>query len=122
MKLIIAGGRDIALTVNEIAEDLNNSLPNWKTDLTEIVSGGAKGVDASGEKFAKSVGLPIKRFKADWNKHGKAAGPIRNKQMAEYGDLLLLCWDEKSKGSASMKREAEKAGLRIMEMIRRRVV
>ena len=40
-----------------------------------------------------SKGMKHVRFDTDWNKHGRAAGPIRNKQMAEYGDALLIIWD-----------------------------
>lgn len=56
-------------------------------------------------------------FPADWDAHGKAAGPIRNREMAQYGDALLLIWDGKSRGSASMLKEARSAKLPIMQVI-----
>lgn len=49
--------------------------------------------------------LKLTKFPADWDKFGKAAGHIRNKQMAEEADALLLIWDGESKGSANMKKE-----------------
>lgn len=54
--------------------------------------------------------------KADWDAHGKAAGPIRNRKMAQEADALLLLWDGKSKGSASMLAEAKRTGLQIVSL------
>ena len=59
----------------------------------------------------------MKAFPADWQKHGRKAGPLRNMEMAINADALVLVWDGKSAGSASMKREAERAGLLIFELI-----
>ena len=56
-------------------------------------------------------------FDADWETHGKAAGPIRNAQMAKYADALLLIWDWKSKGSANMKQEMFKLNKPVYEVI-----
>lgn len=121
MKLIIAGSRTLepcpTFIMNAI-QMLNVPI----SDITEIevVSGGAKGVDQAGENFADDyflVPLRVARFPADWNVHGKAAGPIRNKQMAEYADALLLIWDGESRGSISMKNEMMKLGKPIYEII-----
>ena len=89
MKLIIAGSRDIEVTTAQIQEyvDASGFFPSC------IVSGKARGVDSCGEYWAKGKNLPIMPFPADWDKHGKAAGPIRNKHMADVGDALLLIWD-----------------------------
>lgn len=105
-KTIIAGGRDYQLTQEDIA---------WLDTLqiSEVVSGGALGADAGGEQWARSKGLPITRFPADWRTHGKAAGPLRNKKMAVYAETCVLfpggCRTE------SMRREAKRANLRILE-------
>jgi len=114
MRLIIAGSRSIALRGMALYH-LSNFFPN----PDEIVSGGAKGVDTYADYYAKTIGKPFKLFKADWDTHGKAAGPIRNKQMAEYSDALLLIWDGKSKGSASMKKEMLKLKKPVYEVILR---
>ena len=53
-------------------------------DYVEIISGHCAGADICGEKFANQYGYPLKVFEADWDTHGKAAGPIRNRQMAKY--------------------------------------
>jgi hypothetical protein len=77
-----------------------------------ILSGGAKGADSLGEKWARENEISCKVFPADWDKHGKAAGPIRNKQMAEYADALILFWDGKSRGSKHMLDTAKELGLK----------
>ena len=59
-------------------------------NISEVVSGGASGADHGGEVFAKSNDIPIKVFRAEWNAYGRAAGPIRNRKMAEYADMLVL--------------------------------
>jgi len=84
-----------------------------KFEITEVVSGGASGVDALGERYAKENGIPLRIFPADWDKHGNAAGPIRNKQMADYADALIALWDGQSKGTASMVSLAKLRGLKI---------
>src|SRR5690606_4428366 len=95
-------------------EQISKILP--KENLI-IVSGAARGGDRLGENWAKENGVEVKQFPAEWDKHGKSAGMIRNKQMAEYATELLLIWDGESKGSAHMKKEAEKRGLKITEII-----
>jgi hypothetical protein len=85
--------------------------------ITEIVCGGAQGVDSEGQHWASHMSVPVKMFFPDWNTHGKAAGPIRNRQMAEYGDVLLLIWDGQSRGSLSMKNEMEKLGKPVYQVV-----
>ena len=99
MKLIIAGSRTLQASVEELCALLGhfNLMP------TEIVSGTAKGIDQCGEVLAKTVGVELKKFPADWDQYGKVAGFKRNSQMAIYSDALLLIWDGESKGSAHMK-------------------
>ena len=85
-----------------------------------VLSGAAKGADRCGECWASKSGIPIIRFHADWNKHGKAAGPLRNNQMAEYAKdsgVLFLFWDGKSPGSRSMLQAAQKHGITVHQFI-----
>lgn len=114
MKVIIAGSRTIRLSVRDIHQIVLDS----KFDVTSIVNGGCRsGIDFDAITWAHHKLRYVERFHADWNKHGRAAGPIRNKQMAEYADALILIWDGKSKGSASMKEEAKKAEIPVYEVI-----
>lgn len=117
--LLVAGGRNIFVSELWIDHTLNLYYPSDAYPPKEIVSGGASGIDACGEMFAQSIGIPVKIFEADWKTHGKAAGPIRNKEMAEYADILLLIWNGKSRGSANMKHQMEKLNKPIHEVILR---
>jgi hypothetical protein len=105
MKCIIAGSRTIAdyATVEKAIKDS-------KYDITEVVSGTARGVDKLGELWAENNNIPIKRFPANWDVYGNAAGPIRNRQMAEYADCAVVVWDGSSRGSKHMINIMEKIG------------
>ena len=110
MKVIIAGGRDFN----------DYDLLCRKADIilsrqqeVEVVSGTAKGADKLGERYAEERGYPIKRFPADWGTHGKAAGYMRNEDMAIYADGLIAFWDEQSKGTKHMIDIAELHKLKI---------
>lgn len=70
--------------------------------VIEIVSGLANGPDRLGIEVAKELHLPWAEFPADWDKHGKSAGMIRNSEMADYATRGLIFWDGKSKGTANM--------------------
>jgi len=110
-KCIIAGGRDYndyGQLKWQCAHVLQNKHPN-----IEIVSGTARGADKLGERFAEENGYRIKRFPANWDKFGRGAGHIRNKEMAQYAGALILLWDGVSKGSEGMLRLAEKYELLI---------
>mgnify|MGYP003680350350 FL=1 len=107
-KVIIAGSRDF--TDYTFLKKMVDKL--YKNETIEIVSGGATGADALGERYAREKGYTIKPFPADWEVHGKAAGPIRNRQMAIYGDhLIAFPLGSHSKGTSNMIKEADKLGL-----------
>ena len=113
MKLIIAGGRDYQLTYKD-ESDLD--ALKFMLGITEVVSGGATGADAGGERWAETVGLPVKPFpvsKAEWRELGRKAGPLRNARMAEYADAVVLF--PGADGTESMYQEAKKRGLKIFD-------
>lgn len=84
-----------------------------KTDQLIVVSGRARGTDRMGERFANELGIEGVGFPADWNTHGKGAGPIRNRQMAEYAThLIAFQWDN-SRGTANMIKQAKQLGLKV---------
>lgn len=97
MKVIIAGSR----TISDVLL-VSIAVTESKFKITEVVSGGARGIDLSGEFYAKSKNISVKRFKAHWDKHGKRAGYMRNIKMADYADALIAIWDSKSKGTEHM--------------------
>jgi len=98
MKVIIAGSRDITdygLVIDAVEKSGFN--------ITEVVSGTARGVDKLGERYAMDECIPIKRFPAKWKKYGKKAGYIRNEEMVNYIEKhnggAILIWDGTSKGT-----------------------
>lgn len=116
MKVIIAGGRDFGLTGDSLVRCALQAS-RFRAKITEVVCGMAPGIDTHGKIWANENGIPVKEFPADWKKHGKAAGPIRNKQMSEYADALILIWDGESRGSRSMLSLAKDKGIPIEEII-----
>ena len=73
MKLAIIGSRDF--TDYDL---LSKELEQYKDKITRVISGGAKGADTLGERWAKENNIPIQIFLPDWNKHSKGAGLLRN--------------------------------------------
>lgn len=67
-----------------------------------IISGGARGADKTGEKYAQDEGFALEIYPAQWKKFGKRAGYRRNEQMAEVADALIAFWDGSSKGTKHM--------------------
>jgi hypothetical protein len=117
VRVIVAGSRDLdtdELPIWLVADAVYKS--GWKDQITEIVSGGCRGIDLAGEQFASDYKIPVKKFNPDWSL-GKKAGPIRNQQMADYADALVLIWSGTSRGSADMKKKAELKGLKIYEYL-----
>ncbi len=112
MKLIIAGSRyTTAFTDADLAR-----LEEIRPLVTEVVCGMAKGVDLLGKAWAEKHGIPVKEFPAWWGRHGRAAGPIRNREMAAYADAVALF--PGGRGTRNMKEEAEAAGLTIYDWSR----
>jgi len=110
MKLIIAGGRNYRFT----DEDWDSLEALHKvTPITEVVCGGAEGADEYGRQWAILNDIPVKMFPANWDQHGKSAGPIRNREMAEYADAVVLF--PGGKGTQSMCENAVKHGLSIYD-------
>jgi hypothetical protein len=103
MKIVIAGSR----TINDY-KLLIEALKNFPYEITEVVCGCAVGVDTLGETWATANNIKIKKMPANWNEYGKAAGVIRNRQMAEYADAGLILWDGDSPGSKNMVQELNK--------------
>lgn len=116
VRVIIAGGRDFT-DYHKLKTYMNCLLQLLDKSQVEIISGGAKGADSLGERYAREFGYKLKRFPADWNKYGKAAGPIRNKEMALYAaeakGVLVAFWDGSSRGTYDMITRAEEYGLQV---------
>lgn len=87
-----------------------------------LIEGQARGADLMAARWAVHR-LPSQqhwRFPADWKKYGRAAGPIRNKQMLEQGqpDIVLAFGGKEGKGTNNMVGIAAKAGIEVREFDR----
>jgi len=113
MRTIIAGSRgvtDYALVKKAVI------LSGFATEITEVVSGTAAGVDTLGERWAKEHDIPCKRMPANWSAHGRQAGFLRNREMAKYAGMegaLIAIWDGNSHGTHSMIVVAKSMGMRV---------
>jgi hypothetical protein len=108
MKTIIAGSRNITQYAT-----VTRAIFEAGFDISEVVSGTARGVDQLGEVWAKRYQIPVKKFPANWDTHGKLAGFIRNTEMAEYADALIAIWDGQSRGTKHMIDIANRKGLKV---------
>jgi hypothetical protein len=108
MKVIIAGSR----TINNI-ELVEKAIKESGFEITEVVCGCCEGVDTQGELWALKNGIPVKQFPADWKKFGKSAGPLRNKEMVNYGEALLAIHANNSKGTRHIIDYAKRKGIPV---------
>jgi glycerophosphoryl diester phosphodiesterase len=108
MKTIIAGSRGIW---DYWSVERAVTLSGFQ--ITEVVSGCARGVDRNGEAYAAKHGIPVALFPADWANLGKRAGQVRNCEMAEYAEALVAVWDGSSRGTKHMIDTAKAKGLKV---------
>lgn len=123
MKLIVTGSRDwpdCDAVASELAY-LLLEMPQSDGEEHLVVHGGCQsGADNDALEFCARHGINQEINHPDWTKHGKAAGPMRNREMAEAGaDLCLAFWDGISRGTASMISEATKCGVPVRIVPRR---
>ena len=118
IRIIIAGSRDFNdYTLLEKA--LNKYIEDTKInpDEIEIISGHARGADSLGELFAKNNKLQLAKFPAQWDKYGKTAGFLRNREMANYAlqetGVLFAFWDGQSRGTNHMINFSREKGLEV---------
>ena len=113
LRIIIAGTRTFH-DYDKLRHVMSEIAGNIPKDNIEIVSGGCSGADRLAEVFARRNGISLKVFRADWKKYGRAAGPIRNRDMAEYvgaTGFLVAFWDGKSRGTKHMIETGTERGL-----------
>ena len=101
MKLAVIGSRN--LTDIDIDKYIT-------ADVEEIVSGGAVGVDRCAAEYARSKGLKLTEFLPEYERYGRAAPIVRNKQIVDYADKVIVFWNGASKGTQSVIEYAQKTG------------
>lgn len=101
MRVVVIGSRGLSVP------DLSAYLPE---DTTAIVSGGARGVDASARAYATERGIELIEFLPEYGKYGKAAPLRRNIEIIEYADCVLAFWDGESRGTAFVIQKCREMG------------
>ena len=120
MRVLVCGGRDFdratawnwleRFAYGEIAEVTGVNRPK----ITALIHGGARGADEGAAEWGKSEGLRVLAFPADWKKHGKAAGPIRNQRMIDEGKPDVVIAFPGGRGTANMVGLAKASGIRVV--------
>ena len=100
MKIAIIGSRNV----------IPPNIGEYISPHDEIVSGGAKGVDSFVAKYARENGIKLTEFLPQYERYGRAAPIIRNRQIVDYADKIIAFWDGTSKGTLSVIKYAEKVG------------
>lgn len=111
MRVLVCGGRDYSDQTRVFKELIFLRTSPGKLI---IIEGGASGADALAADFAKRYWVEHIQFKADWGKHGKAAGPIRNQQMIEEGKPDLVLAFPGGIGTANMIKQSKAAGIKVI--------
>lgn len=115
MRILVCGSRDYADN-RRLFETLDYFRANSDAKSIEIIEGCAPGADSAASDWATSRGQAVHHYPADWDRHGKAAGPIRNRQMLEEGkpDTVIAFFTDRnnpSRGTSHMVNIARAAGV-----------
>jgi len=107
MRILVCGGRDFPHRdlVHDWLDSFHEAQP-----VTELIHGGASGVDTYAAEWGRERGLRVFCCKADWEKHGPAAGPIRNARMLEWKPDVVIAFPG-GRGTENMVSLAMKAGV-----------
>lgn len=100
MRIAIVGSRDLTV----------DNMGSYVSDGDEIVSGGAVGIDRCAAEYAKRNGYKLTEFLPQYSLYGRAAPIVRNKQIVQYADKIIVFWNGSSKGTLSVIKYAEKIG------------
>ena len=113
--VLICGGRDYTDKAR-----MREILKSYSMPVEfRIIHGGARGADTLAAELAVELGIPAKAYPADWRKHGKAAGPIRNQLMLDDGKPDIVMAFPGGKGTADMLRRANHAGIMTINVLDR---
>ena len=104
MRVAVIGSRTLHL------ENLSDYLPE---ETTEIISGGAKGIDADAKKYAQENEIALTEFLPDYQRYGRGAPLKRNIQIIEYADMVLAVWDGKSRGTKFVIDQCQKKNIPV---------
>ncbi|MBP3626523.1 MAG: hypothetical protein J6J39_00575 [Clostridia bacterium] len=109
MKVAVIGSRELRV------DNLEKYLPK---EVTEIVSGGARGIDTSAREYALKNNIKLKEFLPEYEKYGRSAPLKRNIQIIDYADMVLAFWDGKSRGTKFVIDNCKRIGKRVRIFIK----
>lgn len=110
MRILVTGGRNYA-DAQTVARTLS-AYTAHPDQFHRLVHGGASGADLLSAAVAYTLGWSVEAHHADWGRHGRAAGPIRNQEMADAGADLCIAFAG-GRGTADMVRRAQAAGIPV---------
>lgn len=110
MKVAIIGSRNISMSIDELTEYIPEGT-------TEIVSGGARGVDTVAREFAIYNNIKLTEFLPDYQRYKRGAPLIRNREIINYADTVIAFWDGNSRGTKFVIDECKKAGKTVQVII-----
>lgn len=105
MIVAVVGSRSL------VVKDMQKYLPDG---VTEIVSGGADGVDTCAKEYAQKHNIRLTEFVPEYNLYGRAAPLKRNMKIIGYSDVIIALWDGQSKGTEHVIRNCRKIGKPII--------
>ena len=110
IKVAVIGSRNLSV------RNLQNYLPG---EVTEIVSGGARGIDTCARNYAFENNLKLKEFLPEYDLYGRSAPLKRNIQIIDYADLVLAFWDGDSHGTKYVIDQCKKRGKEVKVFIKK---
>ena len=113
MRVLVCGGRDFSDTA--FAYRTLNRL-HKERGFDVVIEGDARGADRIAGYWARRLGVDDLKFRADWDAHGRRAGPIRNQRMLDEGRPDLVVAFPGGRGTADMTRRAREAGIEVIEL------
>lgn len=123
MKVLVCGGRDYSASDawNWLERNLKDELAfatgcHSALAIDAIIHGGARGADEGAARWGASEHVKVLAYPADWKKHGKAAGPIRNQRMIDEAKPDIVVAFPGGRGTADMINRAEAAGIQIIRV------
>ena len=100
MKIAIVGSRTLRVA----------NIGKYVSQTDEIVSGGATGVDSCAAEYANKNSIKLTVILPQYERYGRSAPIVRNKEIVDYADRILAFWDGSSKGTLSVIKYAKKVG------------
>lgn len=108
MKIAVIGSRTLHV------ENLGDYLP---ADTTEIISGGAKGIDTCAADYAKAHSITLTEILPDYRRYGRGAPLKRNLEIIQKADLVLAFWDMQSHGTKYVIENCKKIGVAVQVIV-----